>query len=98
MSTALIGIMFAMRGKIQLHRQWMTRSYACAIIFLEVRVISGLEGWDGNFVALETVIWVCIGMALLFADFMIQWPDIRPARRAVAKPVPISVAQEESPA
>ncbi len=98
MSTSLIALMFAMRGKIQLHRQWMTRSYACAIIFLEVRVISGLGGWDGNFVALETIIWVCIGMALLFADFMIQWPDIRPAHRTVAKAVPISIAQEESPA
>jgi uncharacterized membrane protein len=43
MSTSLIALMFAMRGKIQLHRQWMTRSYAVAIIFLEVRLVSGLQ-------------------------------------------------------
>src|SRR4051794_17233756 len=42
MLTTLIALNFAMKGKIQLHRQWMTRSYAVAIVFLEVRVISGL--------------------------------------------------------
>jgi uncharacterized membrane protein len=56
MSTSLIALMFAMRGKIQLHRQWMTRSYAVAIIFLEVRLVSGLGGWDENFAAMETII------------------------------------------
>jgi uncharacterized membrane protein len=56
MSTSLIALMFAMRGKIQLHRQWMTRSYAVAIIFLEVRLVSGLGGWDENFAATETII------------------------------------------
>jgi uncharacterized membrane protein len=98
MSTSLIALMFAMRGKIQLHRQWMTRSYAVAIIFLEVRVVSGLGGWDENFAATETIIWTCLGLALLFADFAIQWQDIRPARQVASKAVPISVSREESPA
>jgi uncharacterized membrane protein YozB (DUF420 family) len=38
------GIAFAciLNGKVQQHRQWMTRSYAVALVFLEVRVIAGV--------------------------------------------------------
>jgi hypothetical protein len=43
-------------------------------------------------------IWTCLGLALLFADFAIQWQDIRPARQVASKTVPISVSREESPA
>ncbi|HEX4757497.1 MAG TPA: DUF2306 domain-containing protein [Terracidiphilus sp.] len=91
--TTAIAFMFALRGKIQLHRQWMTRSYAVAIVFLEVRATSGLGGWDENYGALEITIWTCLGLALLFADIVIQWQDIRPARRAAAKAVPVAVLQ-----
>ena len=57
-----------------------------------------LGGWDENFAATETIIWTCLGLALLFADFAIQWQDIRPARQVASKAVPISVSREESPA
>jgi hypothetical protein len=43
MSTTVIGLAFALSGKIQQHRQWMTRSYAVAIVFLEVSPCSGDE-------------------------------------------------------
>jgi uncharacterized membrane protein len=92
-TTTAIAFMFALRGKIQLHRQWMTRSYAVAVIFLEVRVIGGLSGWDDNNAVTETIIWVCLGLALLFADIAIQWADIRPARRVAARAVPIAISQ-----
>lgn len=85
--------MFAPRGKIQLHRQWMTRSYAVAIVFLEVRVTSGLGGRDENYAATETIIWTCLGLALLFADIVIQWQDIRPAHRVGAKAMPVTVTR-----
>jgi uncharacterized membrane protein len=84
MLTTAIALSFALRGKIQLHRQWMTRSYAVAIVFLEVRVISGLGGWESP-VALETIVWSCIALSLLFADIAIQWQDLRPARPVAAK-------------
>jgi hypothetical protein len=46
MLTTAIALVFALNGKIQHHRQWMTRSYAVAIVFLESRVIAGLGGWE----------------------------------------------------
>jgi hypothetical protein len=34
--------------------QWMTRSYAAALTFFEIRLIVGIMGWDNDPVALET--------------------------------------------
>ncbi len=77
MTTTAIGLAFAMRGRIQQHRQWMTRSYAVAIVFLEVRVILGVTGWErlGERVT-ETVVWVCVAFALLFGDVVLQWQEL----------------------
>ena len=86
MTTTAIGLAFAMRGRIQQHRQWMTRSYAVAIVFLEVRVILGVTGWErlGERVT-ETVVWFCVAFALLFADIALQWQDFRRAKVQPAK-------------
>ncbi len=40
MLTTSIAFWFALRRKIPQHRQWMTRSYAVAIVFLEVRWVA----------------------------------------------------------
>jgi hypothetical protein len=86
MSTTTIALIFARRSKIQQHRQWMTRSYAVAIVFLEVRFISGVGGWDSSGPATtETIIWICIALSLFIADIANQWQDFRAARRPVAK-------------
>jgi uncharacterized membrane protein len=80
MLTTLIALAFALKRKIPQHRQWMTRSYAVAIVFLEVRVVGGLGGWDASNTAMETIVWTCIALSLLFADIVIQWQDLRPVR------------------
>jgi uncharacterized membrane protein len=85
MSTTAIALSFAMRSKIQQHRQWMTRSYAVAIVFLEVRVISGLGGWDDSIAATETIVWICLALSLFIADIAIQWQDLRTVRAPIAK-------------
>jgi uncharacterized membrane protein len=85
MTTTAIALWFVRNRKIQQHRQWMTRSYAVAIVFLEVRVISGIGGWDNNSAITETIIWVCLAASLLLADIAIQWQELRPARAGVGK-------------
>ena len=85
MTTTAIAFSFALRGKIPQHRQWMVRSYAVAIVFLEVRVISGLGGWDDNPAAGEVIVWICVACALLLADIVLQWQDLRRARAAAAR-------------
>jgi uncharacterized membrane protein len=87
MSTTVIALSFAMRGKIQLHRQWMIRSYAVAIVFLEVRVIGGLGGWENSLAATEKIVWICVAASLLLADVVIHWPDLRRS-----KPIPKQAA------
>ena len=88
MTTTAIAFVFAMQRKIQLHRQWMTRSYAVAIVFLEVRVITGVLGWDRNLALVEATVWACLPLALLLADVVIQWQELwrmRPMQRAAAQ-------------
>jgi uncharacterized membrane protein len=86
MLTTGIALMFILRGKVQQHRQWMVRSFAVAIVFLEVRVILGVTGWEslGESVS-ETVVWACVAFSLLFADIVLQWQDLRRTRPATVK-------------
>ena len=85
MLTTAIALWFVLRGKIQQHRQWMTRSYAVALIFLEVRVIGGLTGWDQSDKASETIVWMCLIFAYPVADIILHWQDFRRSKPKVAK-------------
>ena len=87
MITTGIGFALIRAGKVQQHRQWMTRSFAVALIFLEARVISGLGGWESNPRAVETIVWICIAFSLLVGDIALQVQEYlrsRPVRRVQA--------------
>jgi uncharacterized membrane protein len=74
MTTTGIAMFFILKGKVQDHRQWMTRSFAVALVFLEVRVIGGLGGWDDlNIHANETMVWGCLAFSIFLADLVLQW-------------------------
>ena len=78
MITTGIAMAFILKGKVQEHRQWMTRSFAVAIVFLEARVIGGVTGLENLGVhAVETIVWACLAFSILAADFVLQWqqPD-----------------------
>jgi uncharacterized membrane protein YozB (DUF420 family) len=82
MSTAATGFFFILKGKVQQHRQWMTRSYAVALVFFEVRLISGVLGLDDKGVAVgELVAWICLAFSIPVADMALQiqeswrWPS-----------------------
>jgi uncharacterized membrane protein len=79
MSTTAIAFVFALKGRIRQHREWMTRSYAVGLVFFEGRVIGGLTGLETNAAVFEAVIWSCLALALLFADVANHWNDIRAA-------------------
>ena len=73
MMTTGIALVFILRGDVQEHRQWMTRSFAVALVFLEVRVIGGLGGWENLDVHTnETIVWVCLTFSILSADVVLQ--------------------------
>jgi len=85
MLTTSIAFAFILRGKVQQHRQWMTRSFAVALVFLEVRVIGGLTGWDNNPAIVETIVWSCLAFSLLSADLVLQIQELRRMRPVPAK-------------
>ena len=64
----------------------MTRSLAVALVFLEVRVILGITGWEnpGESVG-ETVVWTCLGFSLFLADIVLQVQELRRTRAVPAK-------------
>lgn len=86
----LMALAFILRGKVQQHRQWMTRSLSCAFIFLEVRLILGVFHLDqspGAAMAAEITVWSCVAAAVPLADFVLYWQELGRPRTAAARPV-----------
>lgn len=73
-----LAFLFAYRRRITQHRQWMIRSYAVALVFIEGRFVMGTTGWEQLGVEIvQAIIWSCLALALLFADLVIHWAEIR---------------------
>ncbi|MCW2573667.1 MAG: hypothetical protein JWO88_3725 [Frankiales bacterium] len=56
--------------RMQQHRQWMIRSFACALIFLEVRTI--MVFFQLPEPAVEAVVWSSVAAAFPIADLVLQ--------------------------
>lgn len=86
MTTTAIAFMFAYKRKIAHHRQWVTRSYAVALVFIEGRFIMGVTGWELLGVEIvQAIIWSCLALSLLLADLANNWMEIRAAVSAPAR-------------
>lgn len=89
-ATALAGL-FAYKRKIALHRQWATRSYAIALVFIAARFVMGITGWEALGVEIvQAIIWSCLALSVPLADVAIHWKELR---STVAAPVKSSVSQ-----
>ena len=76
----LIALRYAMQRNITLHRQWMTRSFAVALVFFEGRFILGVTGWENDPAMAEPVIWSCLAMAVLIGDLANYFQEPKRAR------------------
>lgn len=87
MVTTGIGLAFALKRMIPQHRQWMTRSYAVALVFFEGRLILGLTGLDRppDPAVAEIVVWTCVALAVLVGDLANQWTELQGRRRPPAR-------------
>ena len=83
MFATIMAMVFILQRKTQLHRVWMSRSYACALIFLEVRVVGGVFHIDDKFT--EIIVWFGVALAFPLADLVLQLQETL-RTRAVAKP------------
>jgi hypothetical protein len=80
MFATIMAMVFILQRKTQLHRVWMSRSYACALIFLEVRVIGGVFNIDNKFT--EIIVWCCVAAAFPLADLVLQVQETLRTRTA----------------
>lgn len=72
--------LFAVKRKIALHRQWATRSYAIALVFIAGRFVLGVTGWEALGVEIvQAMIWSCLALSVVLADVSIHWKEIRAA-------------------
>ena len=86
MITTGIALSFILKGKVQEHQQWMTRSFAVALVFLEGRVIGGVTGWENlDIHVTETIGWCCLAFSIPLADLVLQWQKLRPSRSVVRR-------------
>lgn len=78
------GVAFALilKGKVQQHRQWMTRSVVVGpLAFLAPRAVLGLTGWEhAGRVVVEAVVWACIALSIPLADVVLQLQELSRSR------------------
>jgi len=75
-ATAL-AFLFAFKRKIALHRQWATRSYAIALVFIGGRFVLGVTGWETLGVEIaQAIIWSCLALSVPLADISLHWREI----------------------
>ncbi len=99
--TAGLGCYFALRRQFTYHRQWMIRSYAVALTFLEIRVILGVFGLDEplDWHILETVVWSCVASSVLIGDIANQiYEGHLTRRRTVARAGDTAFSRSVAPA
>jgi uncharacterized membrane protein len=77
MGTTAVAVAFILKGNVRQHRQWMTRSFAVALVFLEGRMVGGVTGWEnlGNHTD-ETIVWACLAFSILSADLVLQLQEL----------------------
>ena len=86
MGTTALAFLFAFKRKIALHRQWATRSYAVALVFIAGRFVMGITGWENLGVEIvQAIIWSCLALSLLLGDVAIHWREICAALSVTAK-------------
>ena len=90
MGATSLAFLFAFRRKIELHRQWATRSYAIALVFIGGRFVMGITGWETLGVEIvQAIIWSCLALAVPLADVSLHWREIRSSlSRSVKRTVP----------
>jgi len=86
MSITIIAFVLAFKRKIALHRQWATRSYAVALVFIGGRFFLGVTGLEKLGIEMvQAVIWSCLALAVPVADFALNWRELRSRSAAGVK-------------
>lgn len=75
-----LAFLFAYKRKINLHKQWATRSYSIALVFIGARFVMGITGWELLGVEIvQAIIWSCLALSMVFADISLHWRELKSA-------------------
>jgi len=86
MGITMMAFVFAFKRKIALHRQWATRSYAVALVFIGGRFVMGVTGWETLGIEIvQAIIWSCLALSVPLADFALNWRELRSRSAAGVK-------------
>ena len=100
MGATTLAFVFAFKRKVALHKQWATRSYAIALVFIAGRFVMGVTGWEALGVEIvQAIIWSCLALSVPLADVAINWSDLKSTVSVPVKPrVPsVTARQQVSP-
>ena len=87
MGATALAFLLAVTRKIALHRQWATRSYAIALVFIAGRFVMGITGWELMGIEMvQAIIWSCLALSVPVADVSLHWKEIRAALSVRTKP------------
>jgi uncharacterized membrane protein len=94
--TTGIGFAFAVKRMIPQHRQWMTRSYAVALAFFEIRLILGVTGLDvpPDPVIVEVAVWAFVALSVLVGDLANQWYELQSRSRPAGVRAATAIGQQ----
>ena len=96
MGTTALAFLFAFKRKIALHRQWATRSYSVALVFIMGRFVMGVTGWEALGIEIvQAIIWSCLALSMVFADISIHWKEILAALSVQPKKTDKRVVQPQ---
>jgi len=67
------------RRQVTLHREWMVRSYAVVLIFLEGRVLMAIPALArGGMDSVVLVNWGCLAVTLVGTEVFLRWRELFP--------------------
>jgi predicted membrane protein DUF2306 len=94
MGATTLAFVFAFRRKIALHRQWATRSYALALVFIAGRFVMGITGWETLGIEIvQAIIWGCLALAVPLADLSLNWRELRNVSASAKPAIPQSMPE-----
>lgn len=80
------------RGDIRQHREWMTRSYPFAMVFVLARAILAIPAVHAlGEPAFVSVVWSLVAAACFVPSIVISWPSVK--RTAPKKSLPTEPAR-----
>jgi len=93
--TSAMAVIAVLRRRIEIHKEWMIRSYVTTFAFVAFRIIQELPILKNVGTAAErltTIAWLCWVIPLMFTEVVLQWKHVTGSSLTRRDPVPEKTA------